>query len=95
MYYNDVQGVLVCFDLTDEESFQRLNFWLQDLARHAPENVVRILVGLKYDLVARADMAESRDSEYDGMEMMQMRSRETLTAAMNRKVSTEEALKFA
>ena len=28
MYYNDVQGVLVCFDLTDEDSFTRLNFWL-------------------------------------------------------------------
>ena len=28
MYYNDVQGVLVCFDLTDEESFSNLNFWL-------------------------------------------------------------------
>jgi GTPase SAR1 family protein len=28
MYYNDCAGVLVCFDLTDEESFSRLNFWL-------------------------------------------------------------------
>ena len=59
---------------------------------------MKILCGLKHDLVAKADMSmsESRDSEYGGgMEMMQMRGRETLTAAMNRRVSTEEAQKFA
>ena len=31
MYYKDVCGVLLCFDLTDEESFKNINFWLSDL----------------------------------------------------------------
>lgn len=50
MYYKDVSGVLLCFDLSDEESFKNLNFWLSDLAKHAPEKLVKILVGNKSDL---------------------------------------------
>ena len=68
MYYNDVQGVLVCFDLTDEESFSRLNFWLQDLQNHAPDKIVKILVGLKHDLVSYSggnqNLQESEDSMF-------------------------------
>jgi len=51
MYYNDVCGAFVCFDLTEEDSFNAVNFWLQDLATNAPKNIVKILVGLKLDLV--------------------------------------------
>jgi GTPase SAR1 family protein len=65
MYYNDVQGVLVCFDLTDEESFSKLNFWLQDLQRHAPENIVKFLVGLKSDLVTVGDANMSVSESLD------------------------------
>ena len=51
MYYNDVCGAFVCFDLTDVESFNAVNFWLQDLNANAPKNIVKILCGLKLDLV--------------------------------------------
>ena len=50
MYYKDVSGVLLCFDLTDEESFKNVNFWLGDLNKHAPSKLVKILVGNKSDL---------------------------------------------
>lgn len=50
MYYKDVSGVLLCFDLTDEESFKNINFWLGDLNKHAPSKLVKILVGNKSDL---------------------------------------------
>ena len=39
MYYKDVCGVLLCFDLTDQDSFKNLQFWISDLSKHAPENV--------------------------------------------------------
>ena len=51
MYYNEVCGVFVCFDLTDGDSFNSVNFWLNDLSSNAPKNVVKILCGLKLDLV--------------------------------------------
>ena len=65
MYYNEVCGAFVCFDLTDEDSFQAVNFWLQDLAANAPKTIVKILVGLKLDLVERipGDLSERRDSD--------------------------------
>ncbi|CDW83910.1 ras-related protein rab-30 [Stylonychia lemnae] len=50
MYYKDVSGVLLCFDLTDEESFKNVNFWLSDLNKHAPSKLVKVLVGNKCDL---------------------------------------------
>lgn len=50
MYYKDVSGVLLCFDLTDEESFKNINFWLSDLNKHAPAKIVKLLVGNKQDL---------------------------------------------
>ena len=56
MYYKDVQGVLLVFSLLDEESFKNINFWLSDLNKHAPEKIVKVLVGNKLDLVqARRD----------------------------------------
>jgi len=58
MFYTDVVGVFLCFDLTDEDSYEAINFWLQDLERHAPANVTKIMCGLKLDLVQSLD--ESR-----------------------------------
>ena len=51
MYYNDVCGVFVCFDLTDADSFNSVSFWLNDLHANAPKNCVKMLCGLKYDLI--------------------------------------------
>ena len=50
MYYKDVCGVLLCIDLTDEDSFKNLNYWLTDLQKHAPENIARVLLCNKVDL---------------------------------------------
>lgn len=63
MYYNDVCGAFVCFDLTDQESFNAVNFWLQDLNANAPKNTVKILCGLKLDLVELQDNIEKRASD--------------------------------
>ena len=51
MYYNEVCGAFVCFDLTDEDSFNAVNFWMSDLNANAPKNAVKMLCGLKRDLV--------------------------------------------
>jgi GTPase SAR1 family protein len=51
MYYKDINGVLLVFDLTDEESFKNISFWLSDIKKHGPEKVTLVLVGNKCDLV--------------------------------------------
>jgi len=94
MYYNDVQGVLVCFDLTDEESFTKLNFWLQDLQHHAPEKIVKILCGLKHDLVSNISMGGMNES-LDSRDSEMSRSGNSITQPNRRQVSAEDALQFA
>lgn len=59
MYYKDIQGVILVFDLTDEESFKNLTFWISDLQKHGPEKVVSILVGNKCDMCESGEDYES------------------------------------
>jgi Ras-related protein Rab-1A len=63
MYYKDVSGVLLCFDLTDEETFKNINFWLGDLNKHAPRKLVKILVGNKADLCLNAQGTNAGNDE--------------------------------
>jgi GTPase SAR1 family protein len=50
MYYRDSQGVVICFDITNQDSFDTCDFWLKDIETHAPPNAIKILCGLKADL---------------------------------------------
>ena len=54
MFYNDVSGVFLCFDLTDADSFDAISYWLTDLAQHAPKDAIKCLCGLKLDLIQPA-----------------------------------------
>ena len=50
MYYKDVHGVILVYDITRRKSFEKLNFWIEDLAAHGNKLEERILVGTKTDL---------------------------------------------
>ena len=43
-------GVILVFDLTEEQSFENVRNWLRQIKMHAGENVCKILVGNKSDL---------------------------------------------
>lgn len=48
-YYRGVYGVIVMYDMTNEQSFYDLNIWTDQINHYAPGNVVKILVGNKSD----------------------------------------------
>ena len=49
-YYNGANGVLLIFDITDKKSFERIDFWLQELKEHIRLDELHVvLVGNKID----------------------------------------------
>ncbi|KAJ5079777.1 ras-related protein rab-37 [Anaeramoeba ignava] len=49
MYYHGAVGALIVYDITDEPSFERAKFWIEELHRNATTPVI-FLVGNKIDL---------------------------------------------
>lgn len=42
---------MVVFDVTDKESFEGVKSWIGEIEKFAQENVIKILVGNKSDLI--------------------------------------------
>jgi Ras family len=53
MYYRGAKAAICVFDVTNEETFQRVGSWLRDLRAHADPNCVVCLAGKLLLLVHR------------------------------------------
>lgn len=49
-YYRGADGIVLCYDCTEPESFENIDDWLSEVSRYANENTCKILVGNKSDL---------------------------------------------
>lgn len=67
-------GILLVYDVTDEASFQHIRDWMKNIEEHASENVNKILLGNKCDLVEKkvvdAQRAKKLAEEY-GIELVE------------------------
>ena len=52
-YYRDTDGVVLVFDLTNKNSFDKLSDWLHDIKEYGPKDTCVILVGNKSDVRER------------------------------------------
>ena len=50
-FFKAAQGIVVCYSVTDEGSFQSINKWVTQIQNFDPKNVKVLLVGNKTDLV--------------------------------------------
>jgi len=63
-YYRGAHGIIVVYDCTDMETFTNLKQWLEEISRYACENVNKLLVGNKSDLIDKRAVDEATAKEY-------------------------------
>lgn len=53
LYYRGANACILCYSITDAQSFTEMGVWLTELRRNLPGDVVLHVVGTKADIVAR------------------------------------------
>ena len=50
LYYKDASGAIIVYDITSQQSFQKVKKWVQELQENGPKNIVLMIAGNKADL---------------------------------------------
>uniref|UniRef100_K7L170 Uncharacterized protein n=1 Tax=Glycine max TaxID=3847 RepID=K7L170_SOYBN len=58
-YYREAHGIIIVYDVIDEDRFNNVKQWLSEIDRYASDNVNKLLVGNK------SDMTTNRVVSYD------------------------------
>ncbi|OTB06367.1 hypothetical protein M426DRAFT_55363 [Hypoxylon sp. CI-4A] len=53
LYYRGANACILCYSITDAQSFAEMGLWLTELRRNLPPDIVLHVVGTKADIVAR------------------------------------------
>lgn len=68
-YYRGMHGILIIFDVANMASFSNVKNWLQEIDRHASNDVVKLLVGNGCDKPDRTVNKETAQEFADAMGM--------------------------
>ena len=52
-YFKASQGFILAYDINNKESFERVQYWVEEIKSNAEENIKCILIGTKCDLDKR------------------------------------------
>lgn len=53
LYYRGANACILCYSITDAQSFAEMGIWLTELRRNLPSDIVLHVVGTKADMVTR------------------------------------------
>ncbi|XP_039366666.1 ras-related protein ORAB-1-like [Mauremys mutica] len=69
-YYRGAHGIIIVYDVTDQDSFSNMHLWLEEIGRYASENVNKLIVGNKNDLTCKKVVDYTTAKEYaDALEV--------------------------
>ncbi|KAK9703702.1 Ras family [Popillia japonica] len=63
-YYRGAHGIIVVYDCTDQDTFNNVKQWLEEIDRYACDNVNKLLVGNKSDLTTKKVVDYTTAKEY-------------------------------
>jgi small GTP-binding protein len=63
-FFRNANGIVICFDITNLESFHNVNNWLENVQRLCPEQTPIFLVGTKSDLKLRRKISHEMIEAY-------------------------------
>jgi Ras-related protein Rab-1A len=63
-YYRGAHGIIIVYDCTDQDSFNNVKQWLEEIDRYACDNVNKLLVGNKADLENKKAVDFNAAKEY-------------------------------
>ncbi|CAD8112283.1 unnamed protein product [Paramecium sonneborni] len=49
-YYRGAHAIFFVYDITDRESFKRIEYWINEVEQNSPPDIIRVLIGNKSDL---------------------------------------------
>ena len=62
-YYRGAHGIIVVYDVTDRETFENVRQWMLEIEKFANDNVCKVLVGNKCDLVDKRKVSREEGEE--------------------------------
>jgi len=62
-YYRGAMGILLVYDITDEQSFLNIRNWIRNIEQHASDSVQKVLIGNKCDMVDDRVITTDRGKE--------------------------------
>merc|ERR1711977_187099 len=67
-YYRGAHGIIVVYDVTDEETYTAVERWMTEIDRFAGPEVNKMIVGNKCDMVTKKKVEFAKAKEYaDGL----------------------------
>merc|ERR1711973_374073 len=64
IYYRDAQGAVLVYDITDEDSFQKVKVWVKELRRMVGSDISLVIAGNKVDLERKRNVEREMAEEF-------------------------------
>eukprot|EP01022_Parablepharisma_sp_SALTPOND_P012851 TRINITY_DN1668_c0_g1_i7.p2 TRINITY_DN1668_c0_g1~~TRINITY_DN1668_c0_g1_i7.p2 ORF type:complete len:237 (-),score=31.23 TRINITY_DN1668_c0_g1_i7:1226-1849(-) len=68
IYYQDALAAVLVFDMTDKDSYENTQRWMEEIRQHRGDEIVIILVGNKTDLLEAQKVSIEQATEYANKE---------------------------